>query len=962
MRVYSYKTKEASDKPARRKLWKLKKFKLRFKFGKFSWRKFLVWTFRLAACGILFAALLFLYYAHDLPNPDQLLARTVPESTKIMAKDGSLLYEVHGEYKRTRVGLDQISTDLKNATIAVEDKDFYKHGGISITGILRAVVKDITTGSLAEGGSTITQQFVKKAMLTDDKSWDRKAREAILSIAIESRFTKEEILQLYLNEIPYGRNAYGIEAASKSYFNKSAKDLTLAESAYLAAMPQAPSRYNPFGPKRELLENRKNTILALMKEQGYITEEQQKAASEEKVVFTSSSVSIKAPHFVFYVQEYLADKYGESTLQEGGLQVYTTLDPRLQEIAERVVKAGGEKNAKRYNAYNAALVAIDPKTGQILSMVGSRDYFATSSEPSGCKVGTNCLFEPNVNVADRLKQPGSSFKPYAYVTAFTPEFKYSPASPLFDVTTNFGTFGGKEYIPKNYNGESNGPLNMRKALAGSLNVPAVKTLDLVGVENAVQTAHDLGITTKLENCGLALVLGGCDVKLIDHVAAYSTLANQGIRHDTTPILKVLDKDGNILEEFKDSPRQVIDPQAVYLLTSIMTDNNARSYVFGANSPLILPGRTVAAKTGTTQDWHDGWTLGFTPSLAAGVWAGNNPGPGVKESFMKKNADGVVVAAPIWHDFMAEALKDTPAEEFQMPKGVQKVVVDDGSGKLPTQYSPSTHEDIFADYSTPNDYDDIHINQGYDPVTGLPITAFTDPSQITYRVCTIYRSERPNNPNWETPVQAFAATQANACPMGTAATVPPPANNGNLTVDILTPEDGASISSLPFNLNVQVIGNNPITRVELSIDGQFYKAVTGLPYTFSVDKQLSGGQHTLAVKATDSQGQTGDTSTSITFTAGQASTSLSITEPITGSTVSFPLNLAAESPSLHNQVQFYYQKDNGPVLSLGAPSNISRPGSNFIYSQTWNTSPGAGTYKIHAQAGNISSPKITIVVP
>ncbi len=857
MRVYSYKTPKINSENRKPKSGK----KFRFKFGKFNLKKTFTWLFRIFALGVLFTAVLFLYYAKDLPDPNKLLDRNVPESTKIFARDNSLLYEIHGEYKRTQVNLDQISPDLKNATVAVEDKDFFKHGGISLTGIARAIMVDILTGSKSQGGSTITQQFVKKAILTDDKSWDRKIRELILAVLIDSRFSKDEILKLYLNEIPYGRNAYGIEAASLSYFNKSAKNLSLAESAYLAGMPQAPTYYNPFGPNREALDNRKNTILSVMRQQGYINEEQEKQAKETKVEFAELSNGIKAPHFVLWVQDYLANKYGEKTLEEGGLKVYTTLDPKLQDIAEKVVKDDIEKESKKYNINNAALVAIDPKTGQILAMVGSKDYFG-KSEPEGCKPGKTCLFEPNVNVALSQRQPGSSFKPYVYGTAFKKDFGYSPASLLVDVVTNFGTYAGKSYIPQNYSGESYGPISMRKAMAGSLNVPAVKTLDLVGVQNATQTAHDLGITSPLADCGLSLVLGGCEVRLLDHVAAFSVIANEGVKNEKTPILKIQDKDGKTLEEFKSNPQTVLDPQAAYELISIMTDNSARAYIFGANSPLTLPDRPIAAKTGTTQNWHDGWTLGFTPSLAAGVWAGNNDG-----TLLKKGADGVFVAAPIWHDFMAAALAGTPAEAFAEPAGIQRVIVDDISGKLPTDATPATKTEVFADYSVPTTYDNVHIKIPIDITTGQPANSLTLPENISYQTYTVLHSEKKDNPAWEVPVVQWALSHGYSYPQSEAPNLPPQNNGQGPTISIDQPTDGTTILSLPINVNVAAAGPNPIARVDLSVDGELVQSLRQAPYIFSINKDYGKGPHTIAAKATDTLSLTSDTSVSVQLDIG-----------------------------------------------------------------------------------------------
>ncbi|HVY68081.1 MAG TPA: PBP1A family penicillin-binding protein [Patescibacteria group bacterium] len=958
MRIYSYKPPQVSSsaQPPRRGS---RRFHFHFRWpGRWNWKKILTWAFRLFALGVFCAALLFLYYAKDLPDPNKLLQRSVPESTKIYARDGSLLYEIHGEYKRTLITLDQVPPYAKEATIAIEDKDFYKEGGISFTGIFRAALADLISLRKAQGASTITQQFVKNAILSDNKSWDRKIRELILAVAIDSRFSKDQILQLYLNEIPYGRNAYGIEAASETYFNKPASQLDLAESAYLASLVQAPTYYNPAGPHRSDLDARKNTVLTLMQQQGYITSQQEQAAKDETVNFSEITNGIKAPHFVLWVEDYLANKYGEKTLEEGGLQVYTTLDPKLQDIAETVVKNDVDKESSKYNAHNAALVAIDPKTGQILAMVGSKDYFGTP-EPAGCTPGKNCWFEPNVNVALSQRQPGSSFKPYVYGTAFKKGFNYAPASMLMDVVTDFGSYNGKDYIPHNYNNQSYGPVSMRKAMAGSLNVPAVKTLALVGVDNAVQTARDLGITSPLQDCGLSLVLGGCEVRLLDHVASYAAIANEGVKNPETPILKVLDKDNNVLEQYQSKPQAVLDPQAAYELISIMTDNSARSFVFGANSPLILPDRAVAAKTGTTQNWHDGWTLGFTPSLAAGVWAGNNDG-----TLLKQGADGVVVAAPIWHDFMQQALAGTPAEDFAVPSGIQQVTVDAVSGKLPTSATPVTKTDVFADYAVPTEYDNVHVKVAYDALTGQPATSLTPPSQMSYKVFTVFHSEMPQNPNWENPVEQWALAQGYVYPPDDAIVSGDSAGSGNNgpgpTAAILNPASGQTITSLPLSVTVSALADSGIARVDLSIDGEFYQSLSQEPFVFTVNKKLDDGSHALAAHVVDKAGATSDTSVDITV---DLSSPLTLTQPAAQSLVQFPLLLSANSSNQYSTVNFYYQNDKGQSKLIGPAGNVDNAGSGYRYTLTWQAPPPAGVYSIFAQSNDGAvTKKVSISVP
>lgn len=666
------------------------------------------------------------YVNSTLPSYDELIQRDVAESSKLYSRDGTMLYEFHGEYNRTRVPLDRVSPFLKHATLAVEDKDFYKHGAVSLSGIARALKANYETGSPAQGGSTITQQFVKNALLDRKKLYTRKVREILLAYKVEQHFSKDEILELYLNEIPYGRNAYGAEAAAKSYFGKTAGELTLAESAYLAALPQAPSYFSPTGANFDALVKRKEYVLDQMQAQGYITELEKHQAINQQVTFREPKTEIIAPYFVSWIQNYLTEKYGKEFLRQGGLRVYTTLDLNLQALAEQTVKEGAEAN-KRYGAYNAALVAVEPSSGKILAMAGGKDYFG-SPEPSGCRPGVNCKFEPNVNVATSERQPGSSFKPYAYLTAFKPEHGLTPMSKVLDVPTNFGAPGGRAYIPRNYDGSSHGLITIRKALAGSLNVPAVRTLATVGVESVVNTAHDLGITSPLKNCGLSLVLGGCEVKLVDHVGAFAVLANGGKGIGATAFSRIEDKHGNVLEEYKEPSVQSVNPEAVYELISIMADDASRQFVFGSKNPLTLTDRVVAAKTGTTQNWKDGWALGFTPQLAVGVWAGNND-----SSLMRAGADGVFVAAPMWNKFMEAALAGQPALDFSVPSGIIQIAYDAGSNRPATRISKNTRMEPFPWYALPKEAQvsaaPRSLNRGLlTPVTESP-TPLTEPSNL-----------------------------------------------------------------------------------------------------------------------------------------------------------------------------------------------------------------------------------------
>ena len=606
---------------------------------------------------------LVVWISRDLPSPNQLIDREIAQSTKIYDRKGEhVLYEIHGDQKRTLVALEEIPLTARQASIAIEDKNFYKHGGFSVWAMARTAITNVIYNRSA-GGSTLTQQFIKNAVLTNEKTVTRKVKELVLAQRIEKKFSKDEILQMYLNEIPYGSNAYGIEAASLKYFNKSVKDTTLAEQAVLAALPQSPSRYSPYGQNLETLLGRKDYILDLMVEQNYISTEQRDEAKQQEIVFQKPEISITAPHFVMYVKSLLSEKYGETTIEQGGLKIFTTIDYDKQKIAESVVTEKSKDFLSKWDANNAALVAIDPKTGQVLAMVGSRDYF--DSEIDG-----------QVNVTTSLRQPGSSMKPIVYASLF--EKGYTPNTILYDVVTNFSTDSSNPYIPHNYDLREHGPVSIRKALAGSLNIPAVKAIYLTGIKNVINLAQSLGYSSlnNPDDYGLSLVLGGGEVKLLEHTNAFSAFARDGQISPLNFILKVEDKDGNILEEYKDSNKKVLTSKTARSINSILSDKNARAYVFGTKNYLTLSDRQVAVKTGTTNDYHDAWTVGYTPSLVVGVWVGNTD-----NKAMKRGADGSVLAAPIWNEFMKTVLTGTPVETFKEPENTKtgKNIID---GVLP----------------------------------------------------------------------------------------------------------------------------------------------------------------------------------------------------------------------------------------------------------------------------------------
>lgn len=633
-------------------------------------------------CGIFLAgsvtAAVFLFWAgRNLPDPNNLTERVVAQSTKIYDKTGeTVLYDIHGNQKRTLVKLEDLPEYVKWATVALEDKKFYEHHGFDPVGFLRAVWNNIVHGYGSGGGSTLTQQLVKNAILSPEKTLSRKIKELILSFKIEQRYSKDEILQMYLNEIPYGSVSYGIEAAAQTFFGKSARDLTLDETALLASLPQATTFYSPYGSHQDRLLVRTHYTLDQMFEEGYITEEERDTAKEIDVLgkIIPRKENILAPHFVMYIKEILVETYGEKVVEQGGLKVITTLDLDKQLIAEEAITEQVEINEKEWGGTNAALISLDARTGQILAMVGSRDYF--DEEIDGA-----------VNVTTRPRQPGSSFKPIVYAAAF--KKGYTPSTLLYDVVTTFKTEIGKDYEPHNYNDKTFGLVTIKQALAGSLNIPAVKTLYLTGISNVLDFADNLGYTTLQDRSrfGLSLVLGGGEVKLLEHASAFGVFAREGEKHQIAGILKVEDANGRVLEEWKDEKSNVVDKEVCRQLTSILSDNSARAYVFGEKNYLTLGERPVAAKTGTTNDFHDAWTIGYTPSIVTGVWTGNND-----NSEMKMGADGSILAAPIWNKYMREVLAGTPIETFNAPEPIV-------TGKAVLDGTPSSSRTVLANKET-----------------------------------------------------------------------------------------------------------------------------------------------------------------------------------------------------------------------------------------------------------------------
>lgn len=618
----------------------------------------------------------FLWVGRELPSPGRLSAAGVRDSTKILDKNGVILYSIYKDINRIYIPLGDVPKHLQDATIVTEDITFYENQGFSLRGYARAI-KDFLLYKKVTGGSTITQQLVKNILLTPERSLQRKIKEFILAIQVERRFTKNEILEMYLNNVSFGGTAVGVEAAADMYFSKHAKDLTLAESAFLAGLPQAPSRYSPFAGKDKIYVGRSDHVLKRLEEEGYIKGEQQDKALEEVKFFkfARKTGSIKAPHFVMYVRDLLINELGfsESIIDNGGLVVKTTLNYDIQKESEKILSEELDK-IKGLQVGNGAAVILDAKTGGILAMVGSRDYFDTDNQG-------------NFNAATAHRQPGSAMKPLMYAVAF--EKGYTPSTLIMDAPTEFPTLDEKNpiYKPTNYDNKYRGPVQIRFALGNSINLPAVKMLARVGIKPVMQKAYDAGIESwkptdeNLSKVGLSLVLGGREVSLLEITRAFSVFANRGERREAYTISEVRDSKDKVLYKQKEKkPVRVFSPEVSFLVSHVLLDNNARREVFGTNSWLVVPGKTVSAKTGTTDQKRDNWTIGYTPSFVVGIWVGNND----NSPMNPKVTSGVTGAAPIWNRIMRLMLRDKKDEQFDKPDNVTALEIGAFGGGLPVE--------------------------------------------------------------------------------------------------------------------------------------------------------------------------------------------------------------------------------------------------------------------------------------
>ncbi|HSW90289.1 MAG TPA: transglycosylase domain-containing protein [Patescibacteria group bacterium] len=793
--------------------------------------------------GFLIAAVI---VSPGLPNPQQII-RHEGFSTKILDRNGNLLYDVYQNERIVPVTENDLPAYLKQATVATEDKDFYKHGGFDPLGPFRIVINLIRFHHIT-GASTLTQQLVKNVLLNDERTLPRKFKELLLSMEIEQAFTKDQILTMYLNEAPYGGNARGVGAAAESYFGKKTKDLTLTESAIIAGLPQRPSVYSPYSGKVDSTGQgywigRTQGVLRRMREDGYITVDQEREANNELVAekFDKQQYEIKAPHFVFYVKNLLEQEYGDQVLETGGLKVTTTLDLDMQNAAQQITKEEIDK-VNKLKITNGSALVMNPNNGEILAMVGSKDYFAKD-------------IDGQFNVAvDGLRQPGSSIKPVTYLLAFRRGF--TPASVIMDTPTTFpGGEGQPDYAPKNYDGKFRGPVQLRFALGSSLNIPAVKLLARVGVTDMLSLAYDMGFQTLAPSVvnqrrfGLSVTLGGGEVHLIDSVSAYSAFANGGTKIEPTGILKIEDQNGKVLFAKQDTKgKQVMTPQEAFLMDHVLSDNNARLLSFGPNSQLNFGERAIAVKTGTTNNQVDNWTIGWTRNAIIGVWVGNND-----NSPMKSVASGLTGASPIWRRVMLDTIaKGYKDDAWVIPPGVTATQVDTVSG-YPAHDGFPTRAEYIIDGTMPSLPDPIHPNlklcRGQNKLASeadIARNEFDSKEFIVMKESDPVSKDGKNR--WQDGIDSWLTTQ------GDAKYHPPTetcSGNNDIFVTFISPSDQTNVSGTDVDVSIRTATDGTIDRVEIYDNDALKTTLRDVPYQTKL--LLSTGIHKLYAKAIRSDG-------------------------------------------------------------------------------------------------------------
>lgn len=798
---------------------------------------------------LIFAFLVFAWFAKDLPAPGK-LSQVSGASSVFYDRDGEILFETYKDKNRVPVELKDVSKYLQNATIAIEDKNFYKHQGVSQIGILRAVF-NIALKRKIQGGSTITQQLIKNVLLTSQQTIPRKVKEIILAVLVEQKYNKDQIFQMYLNEAPYGGSFWGIGSAAKGYFDKSPKDLTLVESAFLAGLPQRPNYFSPFYGKNDSWRQRAEDVLRRMREDKYITRSQENNAIKglEKLKFESPNLSINAPHFVFYVRDEIEKEFGAKILDQG-IKVKTTLSLDAQKITEKVVNQEVKK-LKSAKVGNGAAVVIDTKTGEILAMVGSYDF--------------NNVDYGKFNASTGLRQPGSAIKPITYALAF--EKGYTPSTLIMDLKTTFPNQGEEDYVPVNYDGKFRGPIQLRFALANSINVPAVKLLAMVGIRDFLQKAENLGLDTlaptqdNLNRFGLAITLGGGEVRLLDLTSAYSTFARGGNHLEESGILEIKDSKGRLIFKAK-KPREnrVFSEETSFLISHILSDNIARSAEFGLNSYLNVGGKTVAAKTGTTNDKRDNWTLGYTKDITVGVWVGNNDNSPMDPII----ASGATGASPIWHNIMSQLLKDYSDGIMDQPKNIKALTVDAFLGGLPKDSYP-TRAEYFKEGTEPKEIspfykklkisksggklaNDVEIRSGnYDEKEFIVITE-NDPIS----------SDGKNR--WQEAIDSWSREQSDD--KYKYPTEESTENSDSVIVSFKSPSDKQKIDNNNVEITIRITSISNIKSAKLFVDDVEINSYSGDRDEIKETINLTDGTHTLKAQAINDKDKQAESSIKI----------------------------------------------------------------------------------------------------
>ncbi len=813
-------------------------------------QKMLIILLGIFLIGLIFSFILFAWYARDLPAPGK-LSQVVGSSTVFYDRDGKVLFDMYKDKNRVPVTLADVSDYMKKATISIEDKNFYRHSGISQTGIIRAALNILLRREIQGGGSTITQQLIKNVLLNPRQTVSRKIKEVILATLVERKYTKDQILEMYLNESPYGGSFWGIGSAAKGYFNKLPKDLNLLESAILAGLPQRPNYYSPFLGEKDSWRGRTKDVLRRMREDGYITRDQEKKAIQqlETYKFTAPNISIDAPHFVFYVRDQIEKEFGPKILDQG-IRVKTTLSLEAQRATEKIVNQEVKK-LKGANVGNGAAVVLDSKSGEILAMVGSYDF-------NNPKYG-------NFNAATGLRQPGSALKPITYGLGL--EKGYTASTPIMDLKTEFPNQGDKTYTPDNYDGKFRGPVQVRFALGNSINVPAVKMLAMVGINDFLRKADNAGLHTlaptqeNLNRFGLSLTLGGGEVRLLDLTSAYSVFARGGTQIDPKSIIEITDAKGKVLYKPRSSAeKRVFSPEASFIISHILSDNVAREMEFGPNSFLRIPGKTVAVKTGTTNDKRDNWTLGYTNDITVGVWVGNNDNTPMNPQI----ASGITGASPIWYSITTQLLKKYKDGIMDKPAKVKALIIDAYLGGLPKDGYP-TRSEYFIEGTEPKDvssfYKKVKISKANGKLANdveIKNGNFDEKDRICITENDPISTDGKNR--WQEAINAWANSQADEkyhCPTETS-----DASADSVVVSIKSPTNESQVNTNDINVEVKITSLDAIKNVKIYANGIEKKNLDGDKKDFTETIHLDDGTYEIKVVAQNDKDKQGDSTVHI----------------------------------------------------------------------------------------------------